>query len=177
MAADVKQPTLQPELPTGSAGAAGVTPGSSARLEHMARALRLSVDLACAALLLFWWSEVPGSSLFMLWLASYGAIPPARIVDRLRQHTLSSAVLLLLGVWLTLSGVFQNGSVSALGGTLHPLQRLFEGSLFTLTAVSNLVASKAYPQQKTTLGSLACGAAAVAAGFVWIWLGMQPPAP
>jgi len=169
MAADAKQPALPPALALGNDGVAGVVPGSNARLERVTRALRLSVDFACAALLLFWSSEVSGSSLFMLWLASYGAIPPSRIIDRLRQHTMSSAVLLLLGIWL-LAGVLRGGSFSA----RPPLGHLFEGLMFTGTALSNLVASRAYPKQKTTAGSLACGVAAVAAGFVWIWLEMQP---
>jgi hypothetical protein len=167
MAADLKQPALPPGL-AGSDGLAGVVPGSSARLESIARALRLAVAFACAVLLLFWSSEVSGSSLFMLWLASYGAFPPPRLIDRLRQHTVSSAVLLLLGIWL-LSGVLLGGSFSA----RPPLRHLFEGLMFTGTALSNLVASRAYPEQKTTAGSLACGVAAVAAGFVWIWLEMQ----
>ena len=72
MAADAKQPALPPALAMGNDGVAGVVPGSNARLERVTRALRLSVDFACAALLLFWSSEVSGSSLFMLWLASYG---------------------------------------------------------------------------------------------------------
>jgi hypothetical protein len=171
MAADVRQSVPPPALPAGNDGLAGVVTGSSAGLERTARALRLSVDFVCAALLLFWSSEMSGSRLFMLWLASYGAIPPARIIDRLRQHTVSSAVLLLLGIWL-LSGVFLEGSFSA----RSPLRNLFEGLMFTGTALSNLVASKAYPQHKTTAGSIVCGVAAVASGFVWIWLEMQPAA-
>jgi len=168
MAADVEQPALPPALAADNEGVAGMVPGSNARLERRARALRLSVDFACAAVLLFGPSEVSGSSLFMLWLASYGAFPPARMIDRLRQHTVSSTVLLLLGIWL-LSGVLLGGSFSR-----RSLANLFEGLMFTGTALSNLVASRAYPEQKTTAASLACGAAAVAAGFVWIWLELQP---
>ncbi len=107
----------------------------------------------------------------MLWLASCAAIPPARVLDRVRQHTVSSAVLLLLGLWL-LSGVFQSGWPLA----NIPLRNLLRGLMFMGAALSNLVASRAYPEHEVTRGSLAWAMAAVAAGFVGIWLDVPPVA-
>jgi hypothetical protein len=143
----------------------------SVGLERTARALRRAVDCACAALLVYRSSGVSVDSLLMLWLASCAAIPPARVLDRVRQHTVSSAVLLLLGLWL-LSGVFQSGWPLA----TIPLRNLLRGLMFVGAALSNLVASRAYPEHEVTRGSLAWAMAAVAAGFVGIWLDVPPVA-
>lgn len=168
MAVAAKPPAPPSALPAGSEGVSWVGPGPSVGLvERTARALRLAVDCACAALLIYRSSGVPVSSLLMLWLASCAAIPPARIRDRVRQHTVSSAVLLLLGLWL-LAGLFQSSWPLAPA----PLRNLLQGLMFIGAALSNLVASRAYPEHGVTRGSLAWAMAAVAAGFIWIWLEM-----
>jgi hypothetical protein len=84
-------------------------------------------------------------------------------VEHVRQHSVASGVLVLLGSWLLVDTLSRS---SLPGGSLYPLRNAFQGLLFALTGVSNLLAVRAYPEQKTTLTSLCCGAAAAASGFV-----------
>ena len=145
------------------------------RLERTSRALRLSVDVACLGLLFYAWTlaaEVPVGHLITLWLASCLAIPRSPFTEHLRQQSMASAVILLLGIWLIVTTLRRDSFEMAEEG-LYPMRNVFQGLLFALAGVSNLLATKAYPEQKTTVSSLCCGVAAAAAGILWVWLAMH----
>jgi hypothetical protein len=144
-------------------------------LEQRSRALRLTADVACLALLFALWFSDQGhiAPLATLWLASNLAIPWPRIREHVRQHSMATAVVVLIGLWL-IADTFLIGSSGEGGGTLYRTRNAFQGLMFVLTGLSNLVAVKAYPERKTTTASLCCGLAAVAAGISWVWLTMHP---
>lgn len=147
-------------------------------LERRSRALRFVTDGACLGLLFYSWFVRPSpmGPLVTLWLASNLAIPWARIREHIRQHSSATVVILLLGLWL-MADTLLGGSFGREGTTLYLLRNAFQGIMFGLAGLSNLVAVKAYPKRKTTALSLGCGAAAVAAGTLWVWLTMHPAGP
>jgi hypothetical protein len=145
-------------------------------LERASRALRLAVDVACLGLLFGAWflaAEVPVAHLVTLWIASYLAIPRPPVAEQIRQHTLASAVISLLGIWLIGDTLLRDTTRAVGGVALYPMRNVFQGLLFTLAGASNLLAARAHPQKRTSVSSLCCGAAAVAAGITWVVLAMQ----
>lgn len=144
-------------------------------LEPQSRALRISADAACGGLLFYSWfaGQEQLAHLLTLWLVSNLAIPWPRIRERLRQHSMVTVVILLLGVGL-IAATLLGGSFGGEAATLYQFRNVFQGLMFALTGLSNLVAVKAYPERKTTTASLCCGTAAVVAGLLWVWLTMRP---
>lgn len=162
-----EEPTSQ-GLKTASSGS---SVGREHTLEQRSRALRLSADGACLVLVFDLWFAGQGhlAPLATLWLASNLAIPWPRIREHVRQHSLATGVVVLLGLWL-IADTLLNMPHGTEAVTLYRARNVFQGLMFVLTGLSNLVAVKAYPERKTTTASLCCGVAAVAAGIVWVLL-------
>jgi hypothetical protein len=143
----------------------------------LSRALRIVVDVACLALLFVPWfstAEARLGPLITLWFASNLALPRPVVLDPLRRHSLASVVLVLLGDWIFFN-LFSSASFGMGSATLYSARNVFQGLLFVLTGASNLLAVKAYPERKTTVPSLCCGALASVAGVLWVWLAMHAP--
>lgn len=160
--------------PAPSERSAPVSEQPGGALEPLSRALRISADTACLALLLYSWfaDRAQLAHLITLWATSNVAIPWPRIRERLRQHSVATAVILLLGLGLIVATLSRVSPAAEAPGLYH-FRNVFQGLMFALAGLSNLIALRAYPERKTTSYSLGCGTASVVSGIAWVWLALQ----
>lgn len=168
---------VAPDGPAGSEKSGAANTGSRAQstdtLQVTSRGLWLAANALCLGLLFYGWfaGQVQLGQLLVLCVAANVAVPWPRIRDLVRQHSVVSALFCLLGVWLAADTLLSYSS----GGepALYRLRNVFQGTMFLFAGLSNLVVLRVYPARKTTRASLCCAAVAVAAGTVWVCLGMH----
>lgn len=133
-------------------GAKRVGASSDGSLEPLSRGLRLSADVACLALLLYSWlaGREQLAPLVTLWLASNLAIPWPRIRERLRQRSMATVVILLLGLGVMAATIWSGLPGGEPRGGLYHFRNVFQGAMFALAGFANLVALRAYPDRQTT---------------------------
>ncbi len=123
-----------------------------------------------------WVGNAPGGdAVFRFWVLSWCVLPYAPVAKRLRSRPRLSIGFALLGAVAIALGLAGRHFSPALD-VLSPVRTSAQGLMLVFMGGSNWLLSRKRPEVDIGLGSLLCGAAALASGATWVWLAMAQAA-